>query len=318
MYYVAVDGGGTKTEAIVADETGRIVGRGKSGGSNPNFVGGRQAIRSIREAIDQACRFVDRAEIARIALCVPGLQTLARGWMDEAGWDGSRVLVDSDVRSTFYGTLGETAGVVVLAGTGSFVIGMGDDGRTMTVGGWGPVVGDAGSGQQIAAEALRAVTRYYDGLGPATALTEKVMQYYGIDHPQQLKAKVSVDNIGKLAPMVAECARANDEVALRIVAGEAEKLAEMAVRVVSGLEMDEARYVLAVAGGVANFGPLLMEPFETKLRRSCARIRIGKPFLSPACGALLLAYREDGIAWTEALKATLSASFRTCIDGAGK
>lgn len=311
MYYLAVDGGGTKTEAILGDESGQLVGRGRSGGSNPNFVGQQQAMDSIKEAIDQACRRIDRKDIARIALCVPGLETLGRDWLEEAGIDASRTFFDNDVQSTFYGTLGEESGVVVLAGTGSFVIGIDAAGQMLTVGGWGPIVGDSGSGQQIAAEALRAVSRHHDGMGPATALTEKVLQYYGIDHPQRLKFKMSLDNISKLAPKVAECAREGDEVAGRIITREAEKMAEMAIRVVTGLDMDDEQYVLAVTGGIANFGPLLMEPFERKLRTVCARIRMVKPLLPPAGGALLMAYRKDGIPWTVSLKETLATSYRT-------
>ena len=48
-------------------------------------------------------------------------------------------------------------GILILAGTGSNVAGRSRSGKITTVGGWGPVLSDQGSGQRIGSETLRAI-----------------------------------------------------------------------------------------------------------------------------------------------------------------
>jgi N-acetylglucosamine kinase-like BadF-type ATPase len=305
MYFLAVDGGGTKTLAMVADAEGNVIGCGRRGGSNPNFVGKEQAVAAVRAAIAEACGGLERHKLAGAAICVPNIEFCGDEWLAAEGIPASRASFDNDVMSTFCGAIGAESGVVALAGTGSFAFGIHPSGERLMAGGWGPIVGDGGSGQQIGAEALRAVTRHADGMGPATALTARVLRHFGFDAPEQLRCVIPVDHVAKLAPLVAACAAEGDPVAGGIIAGEAEKLAALAVRVVTGLGMDDARYALAVAGGIANFGRLLLDPFTAKLRSACPHIRIERPLLPPIGGAMLLAYRKAGIAWTDERKRRL-------------
>jgi N-acetylglucosamine kinase-like BadF-type ATPase len=52
---VGVDGGGTKTEAVIIDADQRVIGEGRAGPSNPLRVGIAAAAAAVREAIDDAC-----------------------------------------------------------------------------------------------------------------------------------------------------------------------------------------------------------------------------------------------------------------------
>lgn len=313
MYFLAVDGGGTKTLAMVADAEGHVIGCGRSGGSNPNFVGKDLAVAAVREAIAGACGGLERHKLSGAAFCVPGIEFCGVEWLAAEGIPASRAWFENDVMSTFCGAIGAETGVVVLAGTGSFAFGINASGERLSVGGWGPIVGDGGSGQQIGAEALRAVTRHADGMGPATALTARILRHYGIGEPKQLRGVVALDNVAKLAPLVAACAAEGDPAAVSIITGEAEKLAELAIRVVTGLGLDDAQHALAVTGGIANLGRLLLDPFTAKLRSACPHIRIERPLLPPIGGAMLIAYRKAGIPWTDERKRRL---VRTIAAGA--
>jgi len=303
--YLGVDGGGTKTEALIADAWGHVLGRGLAGPSNPYFVAGRAALRAIDAAIRAARTQAGQPSIIRAALCVPGLRrhydidTLAR----ELGLGVEGLVVEGDDRSSFYGALGGEHGAVVLAGTGSFAMGVNRAGEQVSVGGWGPILGDEGSGYWIGLHALRAVIRAHEGRGPATRLTSLVMAHYALSDIAELRARVygereSQRAISALVPLVLQAAEAGDASAESIIADAGEALAALGITVVRQLGMDSADYDLVLAGGVSRLGRWVWEPFRAAMRAVCSAINMRGPRLSPAGGAVMLALRGGGVAWT--------------------
>lgn len=307
MLVLAIDGGGTKTEAVVADGEGRCLGAAFSGGSNPNYVGWAAAEHAIASAVGHVLSAVGAVvaaeSIAQAACCIPGMRNhrapLTRLLEEELGL--SRVLYESDTESTFAGALGAEQGVAVLAGTGSFAMGVNDKRERLAVGGWGPIVGDPGSGYAMAASALRAAALAHDGRGPATQLTDKLMRHYAIADIALLKSVVTADNASGLTHLVREAAEEGDAVSLRLIREAGEQLAELAITVIRRLQMESDRYSVALTGGMTAFGVPLRSAFAEALGRSCPSINRMEPFGSPAAGALLLAYREAGIPWSSGL-----------------
>ncbi|MDF2668945.1 MAG: hypothetical protein K0R67_1251 [Paenibacillus sp.] len=305
MYVIGVDGGGTKTLALAADYKGAVLARSEIPGSNPNFVGKQASFQALRTVLQEIRQSMEDAEPSHVALCVPGLKRYENEVIEALGLTPERVSFSADVTSTFYGALGKETGIVALAGTGSFVIGTNELGETARAGGWGPVIGDEGSGHRIAVHALRAVGRHYDGIGPATLLTDKILAFYSTATPQELKSAVNLNNISKLTYLVREAADEGDTAAQIIISEAAQQLAQMASVVITRLGMNTAASELALTGGLARIGERFTGPFGKRLTELCPEIRQVEPLLSPAGGALLLAFRACGIPWSDELLAAL-------------
>lgn len=308
-YYLGVDGGGTKTEALIADQNGVIVGASKGGSSNPHFVGKNMALSALFDAVSKVMRGTNMMDVAKAVICVPGMREYTNELAENIGLDKDKLLVHADEQNAFVAALGKEYGVVVLAGTGSFVMGINKDGNSDIVGGWGPIIGDPGSGYWIAVRALQAVANEYDGLSAHTVLTEKIKAYYSIEDISALKRVVSADNVSPIAVLVKEAALEGDKIAGDIVREAGVELAKMASAVITRLELDHADYSLALTGGISNFGELIMEPFIKALRKSQRSIKIREPLFPPVIGSVMLAMKQDGVSWSEDILNNLKSSY---------
>jgi len=313
--YLGVDGGGTKTEALIADARGHILGRGMAGPANPYFVGRRSARAALRRAVRAARRAAGHVPLAAAALCVPGLRQYAKAaaLAPALGVPEATLLVEGDDRSTFYGALGGDCGAVVLAGTGSFAMGANRAGEWASVGGWGPILGDEGSGYWIGLQALRAVILAWEGRAPQTMLTPLLLGHLGLTDVAALRPRIYGERqtqrtISGLVPLVAQAADAGDAPAAAIIAEAGRALASLGVTVVRRLALDSPDYALVLAGGVSRLGPRLHEPFQAAVRAECPAITLRQPRFSPAVGALLLALRAGGVAWNDEVLGNLEAT----------
>ncbi len=228
---LGVDGGGSKTFAWLADADSEDEiprGIGHAGPSNPMVVGWHAALANIDRAISRA--FAD-AEIARqpvsaVCLAVAGTARDAERQRLES-WVGNRHIAEHIVTThdalpvLAAGTTGGF-GIALISGTGSFAFGRNEQGNTARAGGWGQLIGDAGSGYAIARAGLQAVTHAHDGTGPATRLTEIMLQALGVPTVMDLREVLSDDQfdaqrLASLAPLVIGAAEAGDVPAAAIV-----------------------------------------------------------------------------------------------------
>ena len=178
------------------------------------------------------------------------------------------------------------ARVLVLSGTGSCCFGHTTDGRkNAKVGGWGHILGDKGSGFEIALRALKAVVYYLDRDDEWSGLGRRLLRALQLNEPEELIGWVQTarkDEIAALAVEVFRAAAARDRIALDILAGAACGLANDAVACASRLVPRGSRVQFVLAGGV-----LLKQPqFAANVRR---RIRA----LWPGAGVEVL--RREGV-----------------------
>ncbi|KAF9669448.1 hypothetical protein SADUNF_Sadunf14G0108600 [Salix dunnii] len=156
------------------------------------------------------------------------------------------------------GTMGKLHGCVLIAGTGTIAFGFTEDGRQARAAGAGPVLGDRGSGYGIAAQALTAIIRAYDGRGPVTILSSNILQILGLSSPDELIGWTYADpswaRIAALVPVVVSCAEAGDRVAQEILQDSVEELALSVKAVVQRLglcgEDGKGSFPLVMVGGV--------------------------------------------------------------------
>lgn len=225
-HLIGVDGGGTKTLAILADLEGRVLGRGLSSASNFNAVGFEAACSSITAAIADA-REDQPGELVALCLGLAGAgrqedQDQFRAWVEKT-FPKTRIQVTSDAEILLaaFEPYGEAV-MGLVCGTGSGVYGRTAGGELLRAGGWGYLFGDEGSSFAIGAAILRAVMHAYDGRGEPTLLTDLTLARRGLKDPQGLirdiyGAESSRAEIAALASLAEEAARQIDPVALNIL-----------------------------------------------------------------------------------------------------
>src|SRR5436305_3930230 len=197
---LGVDGGGTKTRAVVVGRGRRVLGEGEAGPSNPLRVGVNEAAHAVREAVERACAAagVRRIEVVAAEVGLAGVKRAdirerMRAALSELGIKSIEVVTDADI--ALYGATEGKPGLVIIAGTGSICCGVNARGRHACAGGWGPVAGDEGSGSWIARRALQAVARASDGRGRKTSLVEAACEFFNVSKPEDLSTAVYAPNM---------------------------------------------------------------------------------------------------------------------------
>jgi len=232
QYFVGVDGGGSNTRAVVVSETLEVIGQGASGASNHYVAGTEQASLNCRLAVDAALidsrRIVPKFNSDEIASFGFGLAGVRRE-TDAAPmriqlrdlFPNQPFILDTDVAAAHAGAFSGGPGIVLSAGTGAIAMGIDARGDRYHADGWGPLMGDEGSGYWLGQEALRAVVRDVDGRGPKTRLTSTVLHALGVVNADALVQTVHSPNctrehIAGLARLVLEAADAGGQVAISI------------------------------------------------------------------------------------------------------
>ena len=285
----AVDGGGTKTVAVVVDRDERERGRATAGSSNYTVAGGERAAAEVRQAVAEATRLAG------------GELPLRSLWIGLAGVDraGARENLTpllqplaAEIRLTndaelIFGALPGGIGVVVIAGTGSIALGRDAAGTTIRAGGWGHLIGDEGSGYDLGRRALQAAAQAADGRGPATALLDAILRHWELGQPLAMIDRVyrstEKAEIAALSSHVFAVARDGDAVARRIVADAASELALAATAVAVRLDFGDGVPPLALAGGLLTGETGYRAMVVRRLRRSFGRATVvDDPALSAA------------------------------------
>ena len=306
-YVLGVDGGGTKTRAIVADSRGQVLGEGHSGPSNPLRVGVNDSTKAVREAAERACveAGVRRQELSAAEVGLAGVkrddirERMRAALSAELGIESLEVVTDAVI--ALYGATEGRPGLVVIAGTGSICCGINARGRRACAGGWGPVAGDEGSGSWIARRGLQSVARASDGRGRKTSLTDAAREYFKVERAEDLSTAVYAPNmtnnrIAGFGRHVIDAAKRRDAVAREIIEEAGRELAQAASAVVKKLKMERERFQLAYVGGVFAASNLILEPLREELERVAPRAYLAPPVLSPAEAAARIASEQMRLA----------------------
>lgn len=296
---LGVDGGGTKTQAVIADAAGRTIGEGLAGPSNPLRVGIANAAAAVREAFHLALSQAGarRSDVAAAQIGLAGvrredLRQRMRAELSSLGVGALEIVTDADI--ALYGATNGEPGLVLIAGTGSICCGKNARGRRACAGGWGPIAGDEGSGSWIARRALQAVARATDGRGRETALVDSCLEYFNVAAADDLSTAIyspsmTNERLAGYGKAVIEAAQGGDEVARGIVEDAGRELALQAVAVISQLRMEREEFQVAYVGGVFRSGDLLLNALREALVGVAARAYLAPPRLAPAVAAALMA-----------------------------
>ncbi len=200
-----------------------------------------------------------------------------------------RVEVHSDAAVALDAAFDDESGVVVIAGTGSMVLGRTRDGAQERAGGWGSRLGDPGSGHALGRAGLRAVADALDG-GPATVLRARVAEAYDIDDGEGLVRRVADDDLplAEVAPTVLTAAADGDDVASAIVQDQADALAQRVDWLVGRTGPFAPR--VALVGGLTNDAQYV-DRLRESLRARWPEASVAVAEQPPVAGALRRARR---------------------------
>jgi glucosamine kinase len=230
---IGVDAGGTHTTAAVADANGTVLVRaeGAPGVVRPGDAEGAAAriVDTCREALVKAERPVHGdVLVAGAAGTGREVERLALQAALEGTRLFTRVFVTHDGAIALQAAFGEGAGIVLIAGTGSIAWGRLPGGETVRAGGLGPALGDQGSGYDVGRAGLRAVGLALEGMGPRTALAERLLRRLhlgGVDDLTAWTGAAPVQAVAALAPDVLAAAEEGDAVAAALADAGADALA---------------------------------------------------------------------------------------------
>lgn len=300
-FVIGIDGGGTRTRGAVADITGTILSEKESESSNVHLVGYQEAATRVWALVRNLIGDIHKKQSA-VRVVVAGLAGVGRpndrklylqalrGVVGRARFSLRRVHLYTDAEIALAGAFGGSPGIVVIAGTGSIVMGKDEAGVLRRVGGWGRDIGDEGSGYQIGRRALAAVAKSYDGRSVPTALTESVFKKLKLADAAGLVEKVSRNafDISTLAPLVLEAAKDGDKVAEEILKQAADELVLHVRALLSGIQV-RRKVDVAFSGGLIDHANIYSEFLERKLVSACPQVNVRPPLSSPLKGAIHLA-----------------------------
>ncbi len=316
---MAIDAGGTSTRAVVVDSAGAALGYGRAGGGNPTSAGIPGAVAAVTAAAAQTSTGEAAGALVPTVIAMAGEQTTAYADQVAAGLAElgfGPVSLQPDLLGVFGSGTERLDGYALIAGTGTVAARVADGRLERVVGGHGWLLGDAGSGYWIGHRVARAVIAALDGQGPATALTDLVLNDVGLvagsetvgGRLRTTRQLVSLlyswrpVTLSRFAPL-AFTAYA-DPVARDILVDASAELADLLAAVRTPADSGPV-----VVGGSVLVRGLLGAPAELRVQLAWP---VGSPDLIPVedglVGAAVLALRGAGLEVDQSLFRTLQAS----------
>jgi N-acetylglucosamine kinase-like BadF-type ATPase len=295
-YFLGIDGGGTHTTAWLADVNLSVLARVQVGPSNPVKVGLASAQRELSRAYLNALKEarVRPANLDGVCAGLAGgdsapVQRSMLRWMRKA-IPARAHLMTTDAAVTLAAALGNSQGIIVIAGTGSIAFGRDRRGGILRVGGWGSQFDDAGSGYDMGCKAIAAALRAHDGRGKPTSLTQALCRALHLGKiTEAVPMQLTPQNIAALFPLVQQEARAGDAIARRLCLEAADNLAELATTIITRLRWKRRAVPVVCSGGVFRSSILIRRAFARRVRHHAPRARVSLLGREPVEGALLLA-----------------------------
>lgn len=241
--FVAIDAGGTKTQCLIADGE-RVLAQASTGTVKLMRVSEPEATARLQAMLAEAAAAagVSLGQVERTCFGLAGVSSPAvQAWARRAvtAVVAGELILCGDEEIALDAAFAGGPGILVIAGTGSNAMGRSASGELFGAGGWGPVLGDEGSGYWIGLEAIRAALRAQDRVsvgGAATCLLREIERHWGLDSIAELVALANQrtfadgarpPDFAGLAPVVARCAAESDALAAGILERAGEELAEL-------------------------------------------------------------------------------------------
>ena len=309
-YFLGVDGGGTKTTAVVFNENGEFICSACGESINYYSVGLEQARLSMKNIIDNL-------NIKKFRCAVIGMSALnERASAQETEKfcseiiDSNCIVMDSDlfVALEAMDISGECAAII--SGTGSMAVCRNSDGSISHTGGWGYILGDEGSGYSIGLNGIKAAIKAAENCAPETALVKECLEYFSINNIYDLidlyyEKKVSRKKTAAFAKSVSKCFENGDEVAKNLLKNEAFQLSQTALGLLKNKNKDIA---IGLWGGIFQNNIFFRNEFiNAMLQNGFNNVKLID--FTPEVGAIFAGYKNTGVEIVDFIKKNIKTTY---------
>jgi N-acetylglucosamine kinase-like BadF-type ATPase len=278
----------------LADET-QILARAVTGSVKLMRVGETEASTRLQAMLSEVAHAadIDLRNVSQTCIGIAGFTIEAvREWVTrEIGKTvGGNLTLVGDQEIALDGAFHGGPGILIIAGTGSSIVGRADDGAMYHAGGWGPALGDEGSGFWIAQEALRAGFWAYDR-GVATTLLTEIGDFWGTKSLGEIVEKANErpgPDFPALTPIVVRCANAGDELAAAVLERAGVELAEQVALVALKMKESHSQPTIEAAytGSVLEHIPQIRSAMIAALKTSSPTVKVREGAVDSLEGAL--------------------------------
>jgi N-acetylglucosamine kinase-like BadF-type ATPase len=324
-YVLGVDGGNTKTIALVAALDGTIVGAGRGGcgdiynapvsGSNwPDPAAA--AIANVEFAVETALR---AAHILPSDLLAGVFSMAGADWPEDfallnsamrvRGY-GRSISIQNDAMGVLHAGVANNVGVSVVCGTGGATGARGPDGRTWHSSFWQD---QAQGATQMGLLSLEAVVRSELGIDPPTTLKQRFLEYFELESVEEVlhlftaRPQNQYGRIGGIVPFLLDEAVAGDAAARKIVLEHGRALGEYARIAARKVGIEGTPFPLVLAGGVLRHpSTLLPDTIIESVQITSPDVRPTRGRFEPVIGALFTALEAGGVTIDDALLGRLA------------
>lgn len=309
-YFLGVDGGGSKTTAVVFDEEGNFICKAVGESINYYSVGLENARLAMKNIIESLT--VKEYECAVIGMSA--LNERATAEETEKFCSGiiisENIIMDSDLFVALEALDADGECAAIISGTGSMVVHRDNNGVISHAGGWGYILGDEGSGYSIGLSGIKAAIRSAEKSAPETELLSACLDYFSIGDIYELidlyyEKTVSRKTTAAFARKVAECAENGDSIAKVIIETEAEELSKTAL----GLFNDKgSSFPVGLWGGVFQNNSIFRDKFTTILSANdFSNVKLID--FTPEVGAIFAGYKASGVEIVDIIKDNITSTY---------
>ena len=206
----------------------------------------------------------------------------------------------------------KTSGAVALSGTGSDAFLVRDGQRLTAVGGWGPLLGDEGSGYDIGLNTIKAAIYSHDGRGPKTMLYDLVMKKWKLSNLWEIVTHLAGNpevrhEVASAATLCSRAASEGDSVALGIYERAAMVLSLQARTAIEARRNDWNGNVV-IMGGAWKGSPHMFNVFKRQIELAYPTATVEKPLFEPVAGCVVLRCLREGLSMDE-IRNNMTQSF---------
>ncbi len=303
MFYLGIDGGGTKTKSIIIDEHNNIVFEGVSGPSSIDTVSYKTSYTHIKESISDFFKLFPTAKFKSAFIGLGGIvfeeqkETLKSFLKDIDGINSkTKLFIENDMFNALFSSGSFNQGMSLICGTGMVAFGIDEKGRTHKAAGWGYKEGESGSGYSLGFSAIQYMIRAFDGRYKKDDFAKEIADQINLTQATDIihlldEFHTNRTKVASLAPLVTKYANLNHPHALKIVDHATTEISLAVQAVFHELAFkDEVSLVIIGSLGLAPgiFHDILIQ----KINAISPVIKIVKAVYDPALGAALYAKHQ--------------------------
>jgi N-acetylglucosamine kinase-like BadF-type ATPase len=304
-YFLGADIGSTKTHTLIIDETGHVLGFGKSGPGNHESVGYDGMFESMNNGMEKA---LQAASLRKEDIAGAGFGVAGYDWHSEI--EATAAVIDHlELKAPYKfvndAVLGLVAGseegwgVVVVSGTGSNCRGWDRaHQREGRVTGHGVLMGEGAGASELMHRCMQIIGYSWSKRLPKTALADAMVAYVGAKDLEDLLRGYTTDeyHVGaEAARIVFQVAEAGDQIARDLICWAGTELGEVANAVIRQLEFENLAFDVVMTGSMFKGGPRLVQPMRETIHKVAPKARLVRLNIPPVIGAVLLGLEAAGL-----------------------